>query len=188
MGCEQGGIVGCRAAASADAPDDRPPTLVSVGASPPRRLTGRRLFDNRRGEASRGGTQTDHMPFYLQISPRLLSGWVHRGAIAEIPGSAPRPLADSPISPLRMEWLRLHRTLHVRLHRPGCARGAGGGRADAVVGSDHDREAVREVKRLVPVDSAAKAGRTARADSATCSCNFQSKAVAGGTGGVIARP
>jgi hypothetical protein len=44
------------AAASADARDDRPPRLlVSIGASPSGRLTARGLFDNRRGEASRGG-------------------------------------------------------------------------------------------------------------------------------------
>ncbi len=42
--------------------------LVSVGATPARRLTGRRLFDNRRGEASRDGhSDRAHAPLPADI-------------------------------------------------------------------------------------------------------------------------
>jgi len=41
------------------------------------------------------------MALYLRTFFRLLSTWVHRGVLAEIPRSASRFAADSPISPLR---------------------------------------------------------------------------------------
>jgi hypothetical protein len=65
--------------------------LVSVGASPSRRLTGRRLFDNRRGEVSRV-EHSDGAPAPLPAD--ILSSTVQLGARGEIVESlaAPRSL------------------------------------------------------------------------------------------------